>query len=115
MNIREDLNRIMAVILVATLIFAPSMSTAQQASKSSAKWQSTAAHKASQNANAESVSPRGPQEGIKVHGHWSIVIKNPDGAWRHGTNLRTRLCRALPRLGMRSGGPRSSEDGMSFW
>jgi hypothetical protein len=22
----------------------------------------------------------GPKEGIKVHGHWSIVIKNPDGS-----------------------------------
>lgn len=25
-------------------------------------------------------SPKGPQEGIKVHGHWTIVIRNEDGS-----------------------------------
>jgi hypothetical protein len=29
--------------------------------------------------SAEQESPRGPNDGIKVHGHWTIDIKNADG------------------------------------
>jgi hypothetical protein len=32
-----------------------------------------------QNSTAESPAPRGHDEGIKVHGHWMIEVKNPDG------------------------------------
>lgn len=28
----------------------------------------------------EKLSARGPKEGIVVHGHWTIVVKNPDGS-----------------------------------
>jgi hypothetical protein len=30
-------------------------------------------------AAAKAASPSGPKEGIKVHGHWTIEIRNPDG------------------------------------
>ena len=48
----------------------------------------------------------GPREGIKVHGHWTIVVKNPDGtvAQRRefdndlaGDSARTGLIRLLLR------------------
>lgn len=31
-------------------------------------------------AQEERETPRGPGDGIKVHGHWTIDIKNPDGS-----------------------------------
>jgi hypothetical protein len=35
---------------------------------------------ASAQAQEEKDTPRGPGEGIKVHGHWTIDVKNPDGS-----------------------------------
>src|SRR5690349_20637709 len=31
-------------------------------------------------AQEEKETPRGPGDGIKVHGHWTIDVKNPDGS-----------------------------------
>lgn len=32
-----------------------------------------------QNFSAKRPAPRGPSEGIQVHGHWTIEVRNPDG------------------------------------
>ena len=80
MNIRETLNRVLGVTLVAMLTFAPSMSAAQQKGSANAKSRNTAANNTSQSPNDEVASPGGPHEGIKIHGHWTIVIKNRDGS-----------------------------------
>lgn len=62
-----------ALILIFALGFAPSALLAQRAA--------SLAPKPSKATQAErEVSHGGPQEGIKVHGHWTIVIKNPDGS-----------------------------------
>ncbi|MBI4489067.1 MAG: hypothetical protein HY694_08265 [Deltaproteobacteria bacterium] len=37
------------------------------------------AGRAADKAAKEGASPSGPQEGIKVHGHWTIEVRNPDG------------------------------------
>jgi hypothetical protein len=34
---------------------------------------------AAQNPTAKKAAPKGQSEGIKVHGHWVIEVKNPDG------------------------------------
>ena len=80
--IYQTWNRTVAIALGAILTFAPSLSAGQSKDNSSTKTQTTAANtaKSSQVASDEKVSPSAPQEGIKVHGHWSIVIKNPDGS-----------------------------------
>ncbi len=33
-----------------------------------------------QNPSAKPSVPKGPSEGIKVHGHWTIEVRNPDGS-----------------------------------
>jgi hypothetical protein len=81
--IYETWNQIVAIALVAlTLTFAPSRSAGQSKDNPSTKSQTVAARDAApqQVASHDKASPGGPQEGIKVHGHWSIVIKNPDGS-----------------------------------
>ena len=56
-------------VATVVLAFVPSLSVAQE--RAPAKSQS----------ESQIAQPHGgPQEGIKVHGHWSIVIKNPDGS-----------------------------------
>lgn len=60
--------------LAAVLIFAPSLSVAQEKGSSTAKSQPPS------QAREKDQSEGGPQEGIKVHGHWTIVIKNADGS-----------------------------------
>jgi len=47
---------------------------------------------------ARSQSPSGPSEGIKVHGHWKIVVRNPDGSIassREFENALTKQGKAL--------------------
>jgi hypothetical protein len=80
--IYQTWNRTVAIALSVIFTFAPSLSAGQSKDNSSTKTQTTAANtaKPSQVASDEKASPGGPQEGIKVHGHWSIVIKNPDGS-----------------------------------
>ena len=83
MRKHEVRNWIVAVALVATLTFVPSLSAGQSKDNPSTKTQTVAAHdaaKPSQVASDEKASPGGPHEGIKVHGHWAIVIKNTDGS-----------------------------------
>lgn len=81
MRVYEIFRRIVIRTLVAMLTCAPSMSAAQQESSSSGKSQPARdATKKLQSASHDVTSPPGPHEGIKIHGHWSIVIKNPDGS-----------------------------------
>ena len=47
---------------------------------------------------AKSQSPSGPAEGITVHGHWKIVVRNPDGliaSSREFENALTQQGKAL--------------------
>ena len=68
MKNREKLNRILAVGLVIVLTLVPNLALAQGSAATSAQ------------ASGRNKAPSGPQEGIKIHGHWTIVIKNPDGS-----------------------------------
>lgn len=61
--------------VMAGLVTMPSPSLAQQKNASPAESQSTS-HATEQTKPSQG----GPQEAIKVHGHWTIVIKNPDGS-----------------------------------
>ncbi len=81
MRVYEIFRRIVIRTLVAMLTFAPGMSAAQQESSPSGKSQPARdAAKKLQSASHDVTSPAGPHEGIKIHGHWSIVIKNPNGS-----------------------------------
>ncbi len=69
-----------AGVSVFTLLMGMGSAAAQgQTAAVAASSQETATRKQA------SEEPRGPQEGIKVHGDWTIVIRNPDGsvALRH--------------------------------
>ena len=63
----KALNAFIALAFTLLSTVAPTRSVAQQKNKSAA-------------AKAQGAASSGPREGIKVHGHWSIVIKNPDGS-----------------------------------
>lgn len=63
----KALNAFIALAFTLLSTVAPTRSAAQQKNKSAA-------------AKAQGAASSGPREGIKVHGHWSIVIKNPDGS-----------------------------------
>lgn len=85
--IYQTWNRTVAIALGAILTLVPSL-YGQSKDKPSMKSQTVAARDAaetSQGASDEKASPGGPQEGIKVHGHWTIVVRNADGgvASRH--------------------------------
>jgi hypothetical protein len=83
---------ILALAALAALVFVPARSShAQaQASASSAKVAVVEAAAGTQAATpnpvaasilpAEQSAPKGQLEGIKVHGHWTIEVKNPDGS-----------------------------------
>jgi len=69
MKNREKLNRILAVSLLVVLTLAPNFSVAQSNSATAAR------------VSGGDKAPNGwPQEGIKIHGHWTIVVKNADGS-----------------------------------
>jgi len=68
-------HQIVAILLVAATTFVANLSVAQTKTAGSTKPEVT-----SQNAAQQDKSRGGPQEGIKLHGHWTIVIKNPDGS-----------------------------------
>lgn len=75
-------NEVAAIALVGAVVFVSSLSVAQQKGTSSGRSQSINAQRSTnspQTAAKKDYSRGGPQEGIRVHGHWSIVIKNPDG------------------------------------
>ena len=80
--IHHTWNRIAVIALMAILTFAPSLSAGQSKGISSAKTQNAPADaaKPSQVASEGKASPGGPQEGIKVHGHWTILVRNEDGS-----------------------------------
>ena len=84
MKRHEMWNQVVAVALVAALMFFPSLSMAQEKGTPFAKWRPTATRDAGKpykpGAAEGEVSRGGPEEGIRVHGHWTIVIENPDGA-----------------------------------
>jgi len=54
---------------------------------------------------AEKSPAKGKQEGIKVHGHWTIEVKNPDGSVEKHLEFENGICpsQVLPRA---SGGTR---------
>jgi hypothetical protein len=102
MKDHETLKRIIAAALVATLTFAPSLSAGQQKDGSNNKSPSESARQAgkqSQPARAEEKSPGGPHEGIKVHGHWAIAIKNPDGSVASRHEFENALVPSATALG----------------
>ncbi len=82
MKIYEPWNRIVVVVLGALLTFAPSQLAGQKNGNSSTKSQTAAASDAgkSSQVTSDEKSRDVPHEGIKVHGHWSIVIKDSDGS-----------------------------------
>lgn len=66
---------LMAVALIATLVLA-GCGAPQQVNPAPAPVSAPGAESLSAPGNA----PRGtPQEGIQVHGHWTIEVRNPDG------------------------------------
>ncbi len=58
--------RIALAMLVSLLVLVPTVSSAQPGVRTSN--------------GASKQAPGAPQEGIKVHGHWTITVKNPDGS-----------------------------------
>jgi hypothetical protein len=69
----------LAAVLVWALVLGPGMTAAQEKSNGQKAARAKAAQKPA-NANVpESERATGPQEGIKVHGHWVIEVRNPDG------------------------------------
>lgn len=76
-------NQVAAIALVAAVTFGSSLSVAQQKGTPSGKLHAASAQgsaNSSQSAAKEDARRGVPQEGIRVHGHWSIVIKNADGS-----------------------------------
>jgi hypothetical protein len=43
---------------------------------------------------AQEPAQRGPSDGIKVHGHWAITIRNPDGTVASRTEIENALMNA---------------------
>ncbi len=75
-------NQVVAVALAAAFIFAPNLSAGQDKGTPSGKSQPTTHNsgKPSQTTAGRENSSGGPKEGIKVHGHWTIVVRNADGS-----------------------------------
>lgn len=83
MKNRSKWNRVLAIGLAVVLTLVPNLSLAQGKGDSSSRSQNQAAPSgatSSQFSVDEKTPSHGPQEGIKIHGHWSIVIKNLDGS-----------------------------------
>ena len=74
-DIAKLLKNFVVLVMVWSLTAAPQMALAQSSAPAKEK---PAATKPS--AVPESKSGGGPHEGIKVHGHWIIDVRNPDGS-----------------------------------
>src|SRR5713226_7169875 len=77
----------LSVALAWAIAFAPAVATAQEKSpeQKAASTSQLPAPVSKPLTNAEGGAaklerPGGPQEGIKVHGHWVLEVRNPDGS-----------------------------------
>jgi hypothetical protein len=75
-TIRHMSSNVLRPILVGALVLGTTPALAAQAGKTKSDG---AEAPASANARAAEEPQGGPQEGIKVHGHWVIEVLNPDG------------------------------------
>jgi len=80
MKRHEMRQQVAAVVLAALLMWFPSAAAAQEKSAPQTGAKSEVAAKTSKGATTEKDESRGPQEGIKVHGHWTITVRNADGS-----------------------------------
>src|SRR5256885_11732252 len=80
MKQREMWREAGAIILAALIALAPVIVVAQEKSGPSAKPQAPVTNRVGKTTAGGETSPGGPHEGIKVHGHWAIVIKNRDSS-----------------------------------
>jgi hypothetical protein len=84
------------VALLAVALFSASASYAQSGAKS------TTSAKASAKPAAQA-DGKGANEGIKVHGHWTIVVKNRDGKIASRTQFENSFVGAETLVGLLSG------------
>src|SRR5262245_57695497 len=81
-------DQLLVALVTWTMVFAPAMAAAQdkpqlQKATSASQARPAGVAKASVEKEASAVKSErsgGPQEGIKVHGHWVIEVRNPDGS-----------------------------------
>ena len=74
-TIRQMIDNALRAILVVTLVLATPPSAGAQSAKANASGPATTAKP-----QTTAKPAGGPQEGIKVHGHWVIEVRNPDGS-----------------------------------
>src|SRR5258706_7693050 len=79
----RNLRTIGTLILALSLSIFPAAFTsavhAQTPTKASAAQSRPSQPSTNTSTSRESASKGGPNEGIKVHGHWTIEVRNPDG------------------------------------
>jgi hypothetical protein len=90
--------QVLAAAVAWAIVFAPMVAAAQEKSqgqKSARSSQPPAAvattSARADNGSTKSEHPGGPQEGIKVHGHWVIEVRNPDGSLASHTEFENAL------------------------
>jgi len=88
----EMRKQLISVSLAALMALLPAMAAAQERPAPQAPAKKTAP------GNRERLSG-GPQEGIKVHGHWNIVIKNPNGSVASRHEFENALVPSATALG----------------
>lgn len=83
--------RVLTVSVLCLFVVVPMLCIGQEKSSPTAQ--------AQKNKSVQQEKPSsGPQEGIKVHGHWSIVIKNPDGSVASRHEFENSLVNTGPDL-----------------
>ncbi|MGA8011336.1 MAG: hypothetical protein WB949_02810 [Candidatus Acidiferrales bacterium] len=76
-----------AALTIATAPGAQSSSSTQAATQTLA-----------QNSSVRPPAPKGQSEGIKVHGHWTIEVKNPDGSVSTHREFENSIMQIGPEL-----------------
>jgi hypothetical protein len=99
---RQVLAALVAMVLSSSSIGQAQLKSAQAgpgaASENSAPLAQPAAHAGQLSATNEPAA-RGKHEGIKVHGHWTIEVHNPDGKLVSHTEFENSLVTAGPMTG----------------
>jgi hypothetical protein len=89
----------LAALVAWAIVFVPAAAAAQEKSQPQKASTTTQSPPKSESKTptetpgsaAKSERPGGPQEGIKVHGHWVIEVRNPDGSLASHTEFENAL------------------------
>jgi hypothetical protein len=82
---------VLAVVLASSIAGRAQSGATSRAVPTAAPAKTAPAAPAGQPATASERQPKGAHEGIKVHGHWTIEVRNPDGKLVSHTEFENAL------------------------